>query len=207
MNQSKLPTKQITLYATVCFLFGALLGVLAKFSDTIPSNGVTGLFFSYISEITTNLGIWVALATLLAVWSRRPLYASLNVLTFFLGMLIAYYVYSKALFGFFPTYYFVRWMLIALASPLAAYIVWFGKGKGWIAAFCAALPIGVLVVQGFPFFYVFSIVYALDLLLAIVLLVQLAKPKAQYVKVVSLSILVFLIVRNSNLLTYLFGGL
>ncbi|WP_434655319.1 hypothetical protein [Thermoanaerobacterium thermosaccharolyticum] len=29
-----------------------------------------------------------------------------------------------------------------LIIPLAAYLVWFSRGKGWIAALCAALPIG-----------------------------------------------------------------
>ncbi|MBW9235447.1 hypothetical protein JQK62_25285, partial [Leptospira santarosai] len=56
-------------------------------------------------------------------------------------MLLVYYVYSMWIFGFFPAYYFLRWGLIALASPLAAYIVWYSKGTGWTAALCAAMPI------------------------------------------------------------------
>ncbi len=48
---------------------------------------------------------------------------------------------------------FIRWGLITLLSPLAADIVWFSRGSGWIAAFCAALPIGLLVSEGYNFIY------------------------------------------------------
>jgi hypothetical protein len=207
MDKSKLTAKQITIHLSACFIFGILLGVIAKFSDTVPSNGDIGMFFSFISDITTNLGIWVVMATLIAVWSRSPIYASLKVLTFFLGMLLAYYVYSQVLFGFFPTYYFIRWGIIALVSPIAAYTVWFSRGEGWRAAICAALPIGLLFAQGYPFFYLFSIVFGFDLFLAILLLVILTKSKVQYLKVVPMSMLIFLIIRNFDILTYIFGGL
>ncbi|WP_062049310.1 hypothetical protein [Bacillus sp. JCM 19034] len=93
------------------------------------------------------------LATLIAFWSKRPIYVALNVFFIFFGILLAYYLYSQLLFGFFPTYYFLRWGAIALASPIAAYIVWFSKGEGWSAAFCAALPIGLLLTQGLPIFH------------------------------------------------------
>jgi hypothetical protein len=73
------------------------------------------------------------------------------------------------LFNFFPTYYFIRWGLIVLLSPLAAYIVWFSRGSGWIAALCAALPIGLLVSEGYNFFYTFSPVSGFDLITAIIL--------------------------------------
>lgn len=71
---------------------------------------------------------------------------------FFAGMLLSYYVYSAWVFGFFPTHVFIRWGIIAAASPIAAYLAWFGRGNGWIAAFCAAMPIGLLAAEGYPFF-------------------------------------------------------
>lgn len=204
----KLTALQIIKQIGACFIFGICLGVLAKFSDTVPANGGTGMFFSYISDITTSLGIWVFLATFIAVRSRGPIYAGLNVFTFFVGMLLAYYTYSQVLFGFFPTYYFLRWGAIALVSPIAAYLVWFSKGEGWGAAFCAALPIGLLLAQGYAFYYVFSFDLGFNIIAAILLLVSLAKTKVQqYVRVLTFSILIAFILRNSDILAYLFGGL
>ena len=119
-EQPKLTAKQIIIQLSACFIFGVLLGVIAKYSDTVPSNGGIGMLVSFISNITTRLDIWVVLATIIAVWSRSPKFAAIKVFAFFAGMLIAYYIYSQALFGFFPTYYFMRWGAIALVSPLAA---------------------------------------------------------------------------------------
>lgn len=207
IDKSRLTAKQIIIHLSACFIFGILLGVIAKFSDTIPENGAIGMFFSFISDITTNLGIWVVLATIIAVWSRSPIYAGVKVLTFFSGMLFAYYIYSQVLFGFFPTYYFLRWGIIALVSPLAAYIVWFSRGTGWLAAFCAALPIGLLLTQGYAFFYLFSMALGFDIFAALFLLVILPKSKAQYIKVIPMALMVFFILRNSNIISHLIGGL
>jgi len=138
-DKSKLTAKQTIIYLGVYFIFGILLGVIAKYSDTVPSNSESGMFYSIISDITTSIGIWIALATLISVWSRSAIYAALKVLAFFVGMLLGYYIYSQVLFGFFPSYYFLRWGAIALVSPICAYIVWFSRGEGWGPAFCAAL--------------------------------------------------------------------
>jgi hypothetical protein len=206
-DKSKLTAKQTIIYLGVYFIFGILLGVIAKYSDTVPSNSESGMFYSIISDITTSIGIWIALATLISVWSRSAIYAALKVLAFFVGMLLGYYIYSQVLFGFFPSYYFLRWGAIALVSPICAYIVWFSRGEGWGSAFCAALPIGLLLTQGYSFFYVFSMVLGLDLFAALLLLVILTKSKAQYLKVIPMVILIVIILRNSYLLSYLFGGL
>ena len=89
---------------------------------------------------------------------------------------------NVALFNFFPTHYFTRWELIALLSPLAAYIVWFNRGKGWIAALCAALLIGLPVSKGYNFFYTFSPVSGFGLIAAILLFCILPKNKYQYLR-------------------------
>ncbi|HEY4552444.1 MAG TPA: hypothetical protein VIG80_04565, partial [Bacillaceae bacterium] len=124
------------------FTAGAVLGFIAKYSDSVPSNGLAGITWGAISDITTRLGIWIMLAAIIAIYSRNPIIGAVKVFFFLSGMLLAYYIYSMWLFGFFPTYYFARWGLMALGSPLAAYFVWFSRGNGWFSAFCAALPIG-----------------------------------------------------------------
>jgi len=184
-----------------------LLGFIAKYSDTIPSNGLIGNIWGIIRDITTRLGIWVLLATIIAAWSNNPRIGAIKVFVFFSGMLFVYYSYSTRLFGFFPTYYFIRWGGIALASPMAAYIVWFSRGNGWSAALCAALPIGLLVSEGYPFFYMFKITLGFDILSAIILFLILPMNKKQWLRILTLELLIVFILRNSNALSYLFGGL
>lgn len=111
------------------------------------------------------------------------------------------------LFNFFPTYYFIRWGLIVLLSPLAAYIVWFSRGSGWIAALCAALPIGLLVSEGYNFFYTFSPVSGFDLITAIILFCILPKNKYQCLKVSIFTILTSVFLSKFDLLSYIIGGL
>jgi len=206
-DKSKFTARQTIIYLGVYFIIGIFLGAIAKYSDTVPSISESGIVFSIISDITTNIGIWIFAATLISVMSRSPKYAALEVLAFFVGMLLSYYIYSQVLFGFFPTYYFIRWCAIALVSPIGAYIVWFSRGEGWGSAFCASLPIGLLLTQGYSFFYVFSMVLGFDLFSALFLLVIMTKSKPQYLKVIPMVILIVIILRNTYLLSFLFGGL
>ena len=194
-------------HVLLTFAFGMVLGFIAKYSDAIQTNGILENMWDIISALTTRLGFWVLLATILAVWSKNPRMAATKVFVFFVGILLIYYIYSMWIFGFFPSYYFMRWGLIALASPLAAYIVWYSKGAGWTAALCAALPIGLLVSEGYPFFYTFSIALGIELLFAIILFFMLQVNKKQGLRMLLWIVLVVIIIRNSNALTYIFGGL
>lgn len=206
-EQPECTRKQIIIQISIFFILGTLLGMIAKYSDTVPSNGVIGVFFHSISIISTRLGIWVVLATIIAAWSKSPTIASIRVFILFIGMLVAYYIYSQALFGFFPTYYFLRWGGIAVFSPLLAYLMWFSRGRGWFTAFCAALPIGFLIEQGYHLFYIFSIELLFDIFSVILLLVLLPSSKAQGLKIAIMGILIALIIRESNILSYIIGGL
>jgi len=111
------------------FILGIIAGLVSKYADTVgissDSNTVLRLYqdsISIVQQITTDLGIWVFVATIVAVVSRSSKAAAIHVFVFFIGMLLAYYFYSMLLFGFFPTYYFYRWGLIALLSPIGAYL-------------------------------------------------------------------------------------
>jgi hypothetical protein len=187
------------------FALGILIGFIAKYSDTIPSNGLMGNIWSVIKDITSRLGIWVLLATVIAVWSNSPKTGAIKVFAFFVGMLLTYYTYSARLFGFFSTYYFFRWGLIALVSPFAAYIVWFGRGQGWIAALCAALPIGLLAAQGYSFLRTFAVGPGFDFLAAVTLYIVLPKWKYQHLKVLPLVLVVTFLIRHFNVIAYLIG--
>lgn len=214
-EQTQYISKEIIIQVCTFFILGTFLGMIAKYSDTIPSNGTMGVFFHFISIITTRLEMWVVLATIIAAWSKSPKIAAIRVFALFIGMLLAYYIYSQILFGSFPTYYFLRWGGIAVFSPLLAYIMWFSRGEGWFAAFCAALPIGLLFEQIYPFFYMFSmelrfytlVVLGFDILSGILLLVLLSSSKVQCIKIITIGILIALVIRTSNILSYLFGGL
>jgi len=147
------------------------LGLIAKATDSV----------SVIGDIGTYLGVWVFTATLIAAFSRSPLFAALNTLMFFLALLTAYYTYGSLVLGFFPKAYFLGWLIVALLSPLGGVAVWFSRGKGCLAIICASIPIAVLFAEGYPvyYYYIFKIPLILDLVFALILAFVLPKTWKQ----------------------------
>jgi hypothetical protein len=206
-NDAMSNIKEKAIRIILFFIFGIFSGFLAKYVDTIPSNGAIGSLINIISNISSRIGIWVFIATIIAAWSRTPKAGAVHVFAFFVGMLLAYYIYSMKIFNFFPLYYFIRWGLIALVSPLAAYAFWFSRGSGWFAALCTALPIGLLVSEGYNFLYTFSPVSGFYLIAAIILFCTLPKNKYQYLKVLIFTILTSVLLSKFDVLSYIIGGL
>ncbi|WP_461612943.1 DUF6518 family protein [Clostridium sp. Marseille-QA1073] len=202
-----LSKKQVGINVILFFVIGIVSGIAAKYIDTVPSNGVIGSTINVIANIFSQIEIWVLIATIISSWSKTPISAALNVLMFFFGMILSYYIYSMKLFGFFPSYYFIYWGLIALLSPFGAYVTWYGRGNGWIAALCAALPIGLLMSKGYSFFYLFDISSGFNLIAAILLYFILPINKKQCLKILPLAIVIAFILRHSSILSYIFGGL
>ncbi|MDR2888302.1 MAG: hypothetical protein LBV33_00475 [Lachnospiraceae bacterium] len=170
-------------------LLGLIVGVVAKATDSI----------SIIGEIGTLLGVWIFIATLIAAFSKSPFLAALNTLLFFLAVLAAYYSYTQLVFGFFPRSYFFGWFIIALLSPAGGSVVWFSRGKGWFAMTSAALPIALLLAEGYPAYYTYQIAHVFDLCCAAVLLIVLPKIWKQRMVVLMLSIVLTVIISRLNI--------
>jgi len=173
------------------------MGLAAKRFDNAPVLG----------EIGTYLGVWVFTTSLIAAFSRTPLQATLLVPLFLVTMLIAYYAYSMALFGFFPQRQFLAWAGLAAVSPVGAWIVWHGRGTGWDAALCASLPVALLLVEGYPALYTGRTALAFDLAAAIVLLVLLARSARQMLLTAAWTAIVFFVMERLDLLARVFGAL
>ncbi|WP_096153289.1 DUF6518 family protein [Bacillus sp. FJAT-45066] len=178
--------------ALFVLLLGGMLGFLAKYTDGSP-----------IGLVGTYLGIWVFITTIVSIYSRSPFAAALHAFLFLFSMLIVYYLYSMYLFGFLPKYYLFAWGSIALLSPIGGFFVWYARGKGWFAAFCAALPISLLIVEGYNFYYTFSFTSGLDLLFAITLLFLLAKEWNQRLKIGAITLVVTIFLIRIGILYYL----
>ncbi|MFK9092698.1 DUF6518 family protein [Bacillus salipaludis] len=188
------PLQQRFVRVLFVFMLGALLGFLAKYTD----GSVVGL-------IGTYLGFWVVVTTIIAVRSRSPKAAALHAFVFLFAMLIVYYLYSLLLFGFFPKDYFIAWVGISLLSPVFGYAVWYAKGNGWRAAFCAALPISLLLVEGYSFFYTLSIPGGLDIILTVLLFIILPVNHFQRLRMLPIVTVLFFLMERFGLLYYLPG--
>lgn len=175
----------------IILLAGAALGFFAKYTDG-----------SKIGLIGSGLGIWIFITTLIAVASRSPKAAALHAFSFLSAMLIVYYIYSMVLFGFFPRSYFWAWGGIAMLSPIGGYYVWYARGVGWMAAAIAALPISLLVAEGYSFFYTYSLTAGIDLLAALILFIYLPLRKKQHLLVLPIVIGLSIVFDRFGLLYY-----
>ncbi|MDO9574360.1 MAG: hypothetical protein Q7I94_05130, partial [Candidatus Contubernalis sp.] len=113
------------------------------------------------------------------------------------------YIYSMILFGVFPKYYFIAWGSIALLAPIGGYIVWYARGNGWIAAFCAAFPISLLLAEGYSFTYTFSIPRGFELFSAILLFMILPKNYLQRIRILPIVVIMFFIIKRFGLVNLL----
>lgn len=189
-----LTTQEKSLRVLFVFILGAILGFLAKYTDG-----------SVVGEIGTYLGFWILVTTMLIAWSRSPEAAALHAFVFLAAMLSVYYIYSMVLFGFFSRHYFTAWGSIVLLSPIGGYVVWYARGDGWKAAFCAALPISLLLAEGYSFIYTFSIPRGFALFSAVLLFMIVPTSCQQRLRVLPIVSFIFFIIERFELM-YLLPG-
>lgn len=101
--------------------FGLLIGFISRLLDIFTTN---------FGEIFSQMAIWILLGTLISIYSKTAQKATLNVLTFCLGMLFTYYLAAALSHGVYSINYIIGWTVFALCSPVMAYFAWHTKGSG-----------------------------------------------------------------------------
>lgn len=115
--------------------------------------GVGGAAFGVVDKLClgypvlgSGVGLWCVVTAVLAAASANRVDAVLRVGAFLVGALAGYYLCTVLVFHFSPLAYNLAWMFAAVAlSPLFALAVRHSRGRGWLAAVGAALPIGILL--------------------------------------------------------------
>jgi len=198
--------------STILFLFlGFLLGTLSKVVDNIAINDEIFwhrlLYIIDLRNVLSRLSIWALLALGIAVYSKRPTRASINVFCFFVGMLLGYYLITITVSGFFPKAYIIAWVTITLLTPILAYFIWYAKGIGWLAIVLSSMAVGFFINEALSYgIGFFQINYYPELFfLAISLVILYRKNTKHFLFIlIGASIIAPIIGR---VLPYVFGGL
>lgn len=180
-------------------ILGAGLGVLAKYLDTIPmiDHSFWHLLGNYLGDLFTRLGIWVLIATIIAIKSKNLLQAALNTLLFFAGMLTTYYIYSAYLFGFFPSSDLIFWGRFAILSPLFGMLVYLAKHERKLRSTLPALPIGLMIYLSLSFGYLYLSVTYISEFIMLLFMVKIFYHKPKQVGIVlSLAMVVALLLKQ-----------
>lgn len=123
---------KIVLQTAVFLLFGLFLGFASKWLD---------LNNEFFGDLFSRIMIWFVS---IAVYSKKPINAAVNVFAFGIGMLKAYYlaaIWWDAVWG--KTFMY-GWVAFSLCSPFFAFLTWYAKGKGM---FAVLLKTGIILVS------------------------------------------------------------
>ena len=143
----------------IILLLGAVLGVFAKWLDLVGTNddiwwqrviAKLGLAVEF-----SDLPVWLFAALVIAVTSRTPFKAAVNVFLFFAGMDAAYHAWTITHAGFDPGRYMLIWYGLTLVSPLIAVVCWYAKGSGRAAAVISCVILAGLAVTCFTFGWIY----------------------------------------------------
>ena len=153
--QTAVPPGRAALHTGLVFLFGAGLGLFAKYLDHRQGQ-LPGLLQALdealdLHNFLGRFSPWVLIAVCLALYSRSALRAALHVFVFFVGMVASYYAYSKLAAGFFSASYALIWVGFTALSPLAAFVCWYAKGEGHAALLLSSLLMAVFFNMAFAF--------------------------------------------------------
>ena len=140
-------------------LLGTALGAFAKWLDLLEIND--GIWWHRLIERFglarefSDLPVWLFAALVIAVMSRSPFKAAVNVLFFFAGMDAAYHVWTITHAGFDPGSYMLIWYGLTAVSPLIAAVCWYARGKGIAAAAVSCVILAGLAATCFSFGWVY----------------------------------------------------
>ena len=169
MKRTNSKKKDNIIFMLFCLVLGMLMGWLAK---DLAGNGVIG-------AIISNIGIWVFVSALIAVYSPEAVRAAVHVFLYFIGVIAAYYTHLFALGGRVDMGQVVYWIIFAAIGALIGFIDWHAGDKEWLGAGCAALPISLLIAEGYPIYHSMSVSLGFDIVCAIILYILLAPGKNQ----------------------------
>ena len=120
-------------FAMLCV--GLLIGLISRLLDVYTTNW---------GEVFSQAAIWILFGTLISIYSKTAKKAMLNVLTFCLGMLFAYYLTAILSHGVYSIEYIIGWTVFALCSPVMAFLAWYTKESG---LFPKIVSVGIISVS------------------------------------------------------------
>lgn len=132
--------KEYILHPISMFIIGLLTGIIIKLIDIhfrVQRFGFT------LSDVFSELGIWILIGVIISLFSKNKKYAMLNIFLFSIGMLITYYITAEVTNSIYGWTFIKGWSLFACLSPILAYLVTLTKEKGLLSL---VIKIGILLV-------------------------------------------------------------
>ena len=132
--------KEYILHPISMFIIGLLTGIIIKLIDIhfrVQRFGFT------LSDVFSELGIWILIGVIISLFSKNKKYVMLNIFLFSIGMLITYYITAEVTNSIYGWTFIKGWSVFACLSPMLAYLVTLTKEKGLLSLI---IKIGIILV-------------------------------------------------------------
>lgn len=187
-------------YDTIFALFSLVLGMLMGWlSYDLGGSGVVG-------AIIANWGLWIFTSALLAYHSQSGFGAAVNTFLYYAGVIAAYYTHFALAGGTIGLGMFIRPLILAAIGAILGFITWHAGAREWLGAVCAAVPISLLIAEGFPIYYSRSMSLAFDIICAVALYLILCRSKVQRLMALPFIIVFVVALVYFDAFAKIFGG-
>ena len=132
--------KDYILHPISMFIIGLLTGIIIKLIDI---HFRVQCFGFSLSDVFSELGIWILIGVIISLFSKNKKYAMLNIFLFSIGMLITYYIIAEVTNSIYGWTFIKGWSVFACLSPMLAYLVTLTKEKGLLSLI---IKIGIILV-------------------------------------------------------------
>jgi len=199
-------TAQFWMHACSFILLGSLLGLMAKMLDQIPSNTLPSLLMSLdLRNVFSRLTVWMVISLMIALYTKSPMRAGVYVGLFYISSLVAYYVYTVQVAGFMPRAAMLYWFVIALTTPIFAWVCWYAKGDGLVSKMIAVFIFIGVSRQVFAFgLWYLDLAYPIEFILWLMMLVGLHQSNKQIMHVLGFGVLGFVVLMPISLIFGIF---
>lgn len=177
---------------------------------------VLGLFMGWISKdiagletigaVIENMGIWLFVSTLLAVYTPEAVRGALHAFTYFAGVIFGYFEHILLLSGSAEIQLLLRYLILAVIGGVIGFISGNCRSREWLGAACTAVPVSLLIAEAYPIYKGFSLVLGIDIIFAAVLYILMAPGKMQKLMAMPFIIVFVFALVYFNVFSRIFGG-
>lgn len=187
-------------YDKVFMMFSLVLGMLFGWISA-DSAGVP-----YVVEVLANVGIWIFTASLIAIYSKTGVQAIVHNMIFYAGGIGMYAAHMTFLSGMPDFRFLIYRCVLAAIGGLMGFVTWNALQPQWLGAISGAVPVSLILAEGFPIIYSKSVVLAFDVVLAATLFFILLRGRERKLMAIPFVLVFTFACVYFDIFSKLFGG-
>ncbi len=158
---------------------GLILGVITKLCGSINNDGMwlhNFIINMDLSGLTSRVALWTLFGIMISIDANSPLRAVLNVLLFYLFVLIGYYGYTYLILNAPIVFELKQYIIYAILTIILPLIVWYSVGEGWLSVIISSFIVGFFISEALMFgIWYINISYIPEVIMMIVSILILYK--------------------------------